>query len=119
MTMPTLPKLTKRQRLPLVETIKLWELKRDGLLPIAGSDNCALCWEFADDYCNKCPVMEETGRRGCVGTPYLDAIDVAQFSDPFSESSYTNTFATACNEDARAAATKELNFLRGILKRRG
>lgn len=115
--MTTTKKLTKRQRAALVETIKLWELKRDGLLPIAGKDNCALCWEFLPG-CLGCPVMQETDMRYCYDTPYYTARHAAKVSDPSFNSADGTSAPVVCNEEARAGAVEELNFLRRILKRR-
>lgn len=117
-------KLTEYQRTALVETIKLWELKRDGLLPIDGEDNCALCWKFKrrGAYgCQGCPVFQETGERFCVGTPFLSACSEARESDPFYHDFSRRVFLgpVVSNDAARAAAQREVTFLKRILKRRG
>lgn len=115
-------KLDAEQRAALVECIEAWELKRDGLLPVDGTNTCPLCWRYVKppEPCEGCPVMQETGQFGCVGSPYNAAEQAALRSDPIAMYADPDECApVVCNSRAKAAATRELNFLRGILKRRG
>ena len=63
-----------------------------------GANNCALCEVHS---CYVCPIYEQTGRRGCYGTPYYE----------FKKALFY------CNlERMRIAAKRELKFLINLKK---
>lgn len=71
-----------------------------------GSENCALCEEFINNDCIKCPVYEKTDRGGCGGTPYSDW-------KTHQEEAHFNRdgiYKVRCNE-CKIFALRELNFL--------
>lgn len=87
-------------------SIKKWEDIVAGVGSDNGSNNCPLCAEFYDHRCTGCPVMESTGRRECINTPYY-----------FWKSAHIiSTFPLRVFDDkTRKAAQAELDFLRGLL----
>ena len=87
----------------LKESIKKWEWlakHRGSPLPYTDAETCALCNIYISgdkDNCMGCPVMERTGTKSCVGTPYCDyslALD---------------------HKEAKLAARAEVKFLKSLL----
>jgi len=69
------------------------------------ADKCALCDLFWGIQCIGCPVMESTGRERCGGSPYQDTPRALLLA----RGDYDRHGTTW-----REAATKELNFLKGL-----
>ena len=86
----------------LKESIKKWEwlAKHRGSPPYTDSETCALCniYILGDkNNCTGCPVMERTGEKSCVGTPYYD---------------YSMALG---HKKAKLAARAEVKFLKSLL----
>ena len=95
----------------LQDSIAHWERlatgsRRPGERP--GADGCALCARWLRYDCDsgddRCPIYQATGRRVCKRTPYTAATRAWE-----SHGDYSSEF--------RAAALKELAFLRDLLAR--
>jgi len=93
-------------------SIKHWEENVAAATPEEASTepgDCALCHKFCRDYydhCVGCPIFEKTGMKFCDGTPYEDAYSALRdWTDGrvYDESAF------------RAAAQRELDFLRSLL----
>lgn len=89
-------------------SIPKWEAIVAGTGVDEGHKNCRLCAVFRDDDCRGCPVQERTGRPNCRSTPYEAFTDVATYH------SATNGLRAETPE-AKAAAQRELDFLRSLL----
>jgi hypothetical protein len=86
-----------------------WEGIVAGTVKDYATDNCDLCKLFftlGQDRCKGCPVMEATGLPGCENTPYDEWDKVCN------EAPYGRTGDTP---KRKAAARKELKFLRSLL----
>lgn len=58
--------------------IQKWQDIVLGIGTDEGADNCALCevYTIEDGTCTEeCPIMEDTNRMGCKGTPYPSSND--------------------------------------------
>jgi hypothetical protein len=69
------------------------------------ADYCDLCTLFLKGDCSGCPVMERTGKYSCLETPYY-----AAHGAYISYGKHSRKF--------KAAAKKELTFLRSLLPKR-
>lgn len=122
-------KMTKKQALEL--SIQKWKkivehleanpqltyIMRDGNI-----ETCALCSKFYEgagpdgpDFCKKCPVYENTGKRFCSGTPYTKFTKIGE------ESYYRRTGGNVVCTPTMAkkrleAAWAELTFLESLRK---
>jgi hypothetical protein len=63
-------------------SIAKWESIVAGTGTNEGTENCPLCHLFHSNYaaidkncCDGCPVFAKTGRRACMGTPYIEYDD--------------------------------------------
>ena len=94
-------------------SIRHWERMRDGRRRIVGkrgeqeleapfAPHCALCRRFREGGCAGCPVADSTGVSHCEGTPYDEAYGAWHRNGPDSP-------------EFRAAAAREVKFLRGLL----
>lgn len=72
-----------------------------------GGTACALCEAFVDMACQGCPVSAKTGKRGCEGTPYFEAVHAR---DRWRE----RPGDLVAEEGFRAAATLEAEFLESL-----
>lgn len=94
-------------------SIAKWEAIVAGTETDKGAENCPLCQMFSPTYerlpdrCAGCPVRDETGIRGCVGSPYDTYSDLSDELNP--ESSDADRAAV------KAAAQAELDFLKSLL----
>lgn len=95
----------------LRRSIKKWEDVAAGTGTDRGSTNCALCQEFlvprnGDHTCSGCPVMVRTGVGYCEATPYIEwARGTRAGVDG----------RRAVDDEQRALARAELDFLRSLL----
>lgn len=92
----------------LRESIAHWERLASGKLrkyENVGADHCALCLEFNDGNCGSCPVAQAIGRPQCRDTPFILAfLNRAEFG--------------LDSKEFRAAARKELQFLKSLLPKK-
>lgn len=100
--------MTKETLKALKESIAHWKRlaggkQREG--EHIGLTCCALCIRFWDHDCIGCPVRDKTGRAKCSRTPYSA---VEKMRDRFGLDS----------EEFKAAAAKELEFLKSLLPSR-
>lgn len=97
----------------LRSSIEKWERILAGTDTERGWENCPLCLVFmeeVDEYednehcsgCHGCPVKQAVDQAGCNGTPYKKW-----------RSGWSKT--TADNDEKRAVALEELNFLKSLL----
>lgn len=112
-------------RQAMLESIAHWERMASGTPKegeTIGASQCALCKVFRvlsviegeDRYlvdCDGCPVRQYTGKHGCRGTPYRDVEDVFD--------SFEDDDLVIHSSEFRAAARKELAFLRRVAKAGG
>ena len=94
----------------LKDSIAHWTRMATGkskLGEIPGPDHCALCVLFnrKPNYCNGCPVAAKTKAASCTWTPYGEA-----------EKEHKNHGKSS--PIFKAAAMKELNFLKSLLPRK-
>jgi len=87
----------------LTGSIRKWEGIVAGTEEDLGSKNCPLCALFYNEEasalhsdCVGCPVFAKTGKRYCVGSPYVE---------------YCKNYG----QEQETAAQKELDFLRSLL----
>lgn len=106
------PALTRRQTRALFKSIQHWKRIAKGKAYSDGTKTCALCSEFYDDDCRKCPIAEKTGEKYCESTPFVK----------FERFAYTDEkglrWVLDKTSPARAAAEKEIKFLKNIWKDR-
>lgn len=94
-------------------SIRKWEKIVDGSGADEGSKNCPLCQLYntggttSGSECEGCPVLDATGLPFCIGTPYVE--NWATLHGGPWPPEYANTPAL------KAAARKELKFLRSLL----
>lgn len=100
--------MDKKTLKALTESIDKWDAMADGSIQAHPSpDNCPLCQLFnsAEEAslkdCQGCPVFELTHKRYCEDTPYVAFFDSC---DRF-----------PLNENGKALARTEANFLRALL----
>lgn len=104
--------MNKRTRKALEASIKHWKENRQAETPhqvSAYSDSCPLCELFIysrppEDPCTGCPVMEKTGHRLCVHSPWKAA------SRALEAWRLLSTWRRAF----RAACTREIKFLKSL-----
>lgn len=89
-------------------SIKKWEKIVAGTECDRGQYNCPLCALFFWAKCRGCPV-DDKSNDGCAGTPYDQWIDLFQVTD------FRDGKVLANNADRKAAAKRELEFLKGLL----
>lgn len=65
---------------------------------------CDLCDTFLDNDCEGCPVYNKTKEKGCLGTPYVEAV-----------SCFVDDQRNFKNPNFILAAQKELEFLESLL----
>jgi len=85
--------MNEEQRLALGKSIVHWEHLRDRdpkmAPPTVG--NCACCDKFKvtfDDEvedCEGCPILQGTGKRYCLSTPYWEAVRLWEYHNGWSE----------------------------------
>lgn len=87
----------------LKASIKHWEtnLIDSDKASVAASD-CALCRRFTCGVCKGCPIYEKTRLKGCLRTPYIEAMNAKD------KHGYNSP-------EFRVAALKELRFLESLL----
>ena len=93
----------------LKESIAHWERLATGKASSGegvGVHHCALCQLFYYKGCSGCPVKKETGDPQCIGSPYMKAYHASY--TPAGNQSYNN-------KKFKAAAAKELEFLKSLL----
>lgn len=92
-------------------SIKKWEDIVAGTGVDSGADNCPLCGLFnnteSEPMCVGCPVMNQTGKDGCAGTPYVEWCKQQVKSFDFPHKAKT--------DGQIAAAKAEVEFLRRLL----
>ena len=80
-------------------SIEKWQDIVDGKGEDEGTANCALCYLYASELCEDCPVSEKTeGYIDCIGTPYDDYSEVRN----------------APEQIRKQQAIKELEFLKSL-----
>jgi len=90
---------------PLELSIEKWEDIVNGSGQDHGGENCALCQKYFDvsddehKNCAGCPILEKTGYRGCVGTPYEEYSNLSNWED---------------EEEYLRLANEELDFLKSL-----
>lgn len=91
-------------------SIKKWERIATGKGIDKGGENCPLCQLFIlpNDSCAGCPIATRTKQSDCHGTPYMEWHDV----NPWPEDAGGRKATTKAH---RAAAQKELDFLKSLL----
>ena len=67
-----------------------------------GQIDCALCREYIDDKCNRCPIFKKTGEVSCKNTPWQEIWTHCQKEVFFITKKFINLFE------------KELAFLEGL-----
>jgi hypothetical protein len=92
-------------------SIKKWKKIVAGKGVDDGSDNCPLCFLFAEGDCEGCPVAEGPGGCGCEESPYHYWAD---HQDTEHESDFPRK--VLCPECKRLAKA-ELNFLISLRER--
>jgi hypothetical protein len=102
---------TKKAIRALDQSIEHWERLASGKRRAGehiGSEHCALCklflFKLSFGVCSGCPIAEDTGLRWCAGTPFKAAVE-SEYAAGLDSTSF------------RAAARRELRYLRGLLKR--
>lgn len=105
----------------LRESIAHWDRLASGNRKpgeMTGVDHCALCalfwtWDKKVDKpsCVGCPVMARTGKKFCTGSPYEAAMEVIEDL----EDNGVPDDETLDHPDFKAAAMRELEFLRSLL----
>lgn len=112
------PKMTKRTLKALKGSIAKWETIVAGTGVDEGGENCPLCKMFvlnpARESCEGCPVMNRTGRDDCVGSPYISEWHRLN-PWPTDEDGCEAWSRKVENEQHRAAARAELDFLKSLL----
>lgn len=79
--------LSARQAKALKGSIRKWQKIVDGTGKNHGADNCPLCQLYLNNPgpdCLGCPVMAETGKDGCMDTPYYKYIRTRNIEDAIS-----------------------------------
>lgn len=105
--------MNKKTLKALNESIAKWERNAKAETPanyLTTPADCPLCELFFGypKYCEGCPVAECTGEAVCDGSPYDDA---AKAGKNWTDHPQSNAYRYA----ARAAARKEVRFLRSLL----
>jgi len=95
----------------LDKSIEKWEKIVDGTGVDDGINNCALCVQYQDFFCEGCPVYEKTEITGCKNTPYTEW-------ESHWENNHLKGFdffprKIMCDE-CKKLAQKELDFLRSL-----
>lgn len=104
-------------------SIAKWEAIVAGTGVDRGVENCPLCQMFCanddeDADCRGCPVMRETGRSDCNGSPYMEWAELAPDSFPLHEPTVCRRLppeGTPGRRKVLAAAQAELDFLKSLL----
>ena len=97
----------------LEASIAHWEENARARVPSdasLGVTNCALCKLYHDNFCQGCPVYEETGKDRCSGTPFQRAYRLLCVWR--SEDRLDAVGRRA--EEFRAAAQEEVDFLKSL-----
>ena len=87
-------------------SIAKWERIVAGTGACHGVDNCPLCELFWDRGCRGCPVVQKSGYRLCIGTPFEGV------GRHLSDEGFARTTS------AKKAARAELAFLKSLLPKR-
>jgi hypothetical protein len=76
----------------------------------SGIFNCDLCKKFSRINCEGCPVYEDTGLKGCKGTPYIT------WDNYINNLSDLSTYKRCVfNEKSKQLAINMLNYLRSLV----
>lgn len=110
-------KLTKKAEKALKKSIAHWERLTAGEPRFGenhGSGCCELCevYQDGDEPCRRCPIRQKTGLEYCHGTPYDDFCDV--YDSLWTE--WKTEEEVYAEKECRAAAKKQLEFLRSLLE---
>lgn len=73
-----------------------------------GAADCPLCFVFQINACEGCPICAYTGKKGCVGSPYVNWF--MHHREAHSTSGIRKIMCNVCQE----LALEELKFLRSI-----
>ena len=86
-----------------------WEKIVEGTGRDEGVTNCPLCtiFYFNKEHCKDCPVYIKTGLSGCDGTPYEEWDKEVEW--------ITNVGKKAATAKQKAAAQREVDFLKSLL----
>lgn len=95
--------MDKRTLTALQGSIKKWEAIVAGTGADRGINNCPLCAEFYNDFCEGCPVRKKTKEICCEGSPYVVW------------SNETNADGLANTPLKKKLAQAELRFLKSLL----
>lgn len=99
-------------------SIEKWRKIVDGTGVDLAANNCPLCSLFNSSTaqglkqdlelaCLGCPVFDNTGRRFCMGTPYIEWVKMVH--------STMSRGRQVRNEQDRAIAQREVDFLKSLL----
>ncbi len=95
----------------LIASIEKWERNAEAETPEAyrtRANHCPLCTLYVKSACRGCPVMARTSRPGCVGTPWHEADDAKRDWSTLPQ-------RARLRNEARAAARKDVEFLKSLL----
>lgn len=90
-----------------------WDKVATGKGGDEGPTNCPLCHLFRDNECKGCPVFQDTGKGGCVGTPYIEWNRHQRMSHGV-PIFFTKTVQPDCVECSELAL-KERDYLYGLM----
>ena len=107
-------KYSAKTKKAIKSVIKRWTGIQNGSVNLFKT-NCDLCLVFnsqefpcRDSEGNKCPILEKTGCRGCINTPYKKIWNLLDFSEEFGKPN------TEDKKEFKTLTTEMLDLLKSI-----